>query len=88
MIGPSRETGHSGHSITRSTRRMRVGGSVRRRTLAVLTLSVSSGRVGIVYRKTMLDGLPVLMIWPVGVSLPLPGSTRNATIVSLSMFAA
>jgi hypothetical protein len=26
-----------------------------------------------VHRKTMLDGLPVLMIWPTGVSLPVPG---------------
>ena len=41
----------------------------------------------VAYRNTMLDGLPVLMIWPVGVSLPLLASTRNATIVSLSMFA-
>ena len=35
------------------------------------------------YLKTMLEGLPVWITWPVGVSRPVAGSTRKATMVSL-----
>lgn len=46
------------------------------------------GRTRQIYRKTMLDGLPVFTTCPVGVNLPLAWSTRKVTIVSLSWFAA
>jgi hypothetical protein len=36
----------------------------------------------------MLLGLPTRTTWPVGVSVPARGSTRKATIVSLSWLAA
>jgi hypothetical protein len=38
--------------------------------------------------KMMQEGLPVSTTWPVGVSLPVLSSTRNAMILSLSRFAA
>ena len=43
----------------------------------------SPGPIEARYLKTMLEGLPLWITWPVGVSEPAGASMRKATMVSL-----